>query len=433
MKKSLLAAALALATASTAHAQPETLTLERALELALQQQPSLARTKAGIEAAQARVFVSKLALRPTVTGSASVATGSSPVRACADDPTKTCGGFFDPAASTGLALSANWRIYDFGQTRANVRAAELSALATETTLSTTTLDVKRDVETAYLEAVARGRLVKVAEATVQSEEQHLDQARRFVAAQAKDPIEVAQAQARAANAKAALAQSQSSQAIALANLRSAIGLLDTRPITVDSSWPTPPTTPPELAALVETSRKHRPELVQLERQIAAAEASVTAAEYGNRPVLAANASTQWGPDSNDWSPQPTWTAGLTLSWQFFDGGRAKANARVARADVIGSRAERDALLVSLTAQLDSARAQIVANGAAVAASDEAVTAARAQLQLAEARYAQGLGSQIELADAQQAVTTAEGNLVQAQWQLANAWTQLRRALGEGPF
>jgi outer membrane protein TolC len=40
-----------------------------------------------------------------------------------------------------------------------------------------------------------------------------------------------------------------------------------------------------------------------------------------------------------------------------------------------------------------------------------VAAARAQLPLAEARYAQCLGSQIELADAQTAVTTAEGNLV----------------------
>ena len=55
--------------------------------------------------------------------------------------------------------------------------------------------------------------------------------------------------------------------------------------------------------------------------------------------------------------------------------------------------------------------------------------AGAQLKLAEARYTQGLGSQIELADAQTAVTTAEGNLIQAEWQLAEAWAQLRRALG----
>jgi outer membrane protein TolC len=88
------------------------------------------------------------------------------------------------------------------------------------------------------------------------------------------------------------------------------------------------------------------------------------------------------------------------------------------------------LLVTLTSQLESARAQIVANAAAVQASNEAVVAARAQVQLADARYAQGLGSQIELADAQFAVTTAEGNLVQTQWQLADAWAQLRRALGD---
>lgn len=430
--KKLLSAALVVALAGTANAQPaETLTLQRALELAMQQQPNLARTKANIEAAQARVFLSKIAYVPTVTGSASANAGSSRGQPCANDITRACGGFFELQESTALALSANWRIYDFGQTRANVRAAELSARATETTLATTTLDIRRDVEVAYLEAVARGRLVKVAEATVTSEDLHLDQARKFVAAQAKDPIEVAQAQARAANAKAALASSQATLAIAMANLRSAIGMLDTRPIAVDSTWPTPPTAPPNLAELVETSRKHRPEIAQLELQIQASEASVIAADATNRPILSASATTQYNPASGDWSPEPTWSAGLTLSWQFFDGGRSKYNARVARADVAATKADRNALLVSLTAQLDSARSQIIANGAAVTASDEAVTAARAQLQLAEARYAQGLGSQIELTDAQQAVTLAEGNLVTAQWQLATAWAQLRRQLGEG--
>jgi outer membrane protein TolC len=147
-------------------------------------------------------------------------------------------------------------------------------------------------------------------------------------------------------------------------------------------------------------------------------------------VLSATASTQWGPGSNDWSPQPSWQAGLTLSWALFDGGKSAADVRVARANLVGVQAQRDALLVSLTSALDSARSQIVANRANVQASTEAVTSARAQLQLAEARYAQGLGSQIELTDAQTAVTTAEGNLVSAEFQVANAWAQLRRALGE---
>jgi outer membrane protein len=147
-------------------------------------------------------------------------------------------------------------------------------------------------------------------------------------------------------------------------------------------------------------------------------------------VLSASASTQWSPATGNWSPEPSWNAGLVLSWNLFDGGRAAADARIASANLATSMAQRDALLVTLTSQLDSARAQIVANHANVSASTEAVTAARAQLQLANARYTQGLGSQIELADAQTAVTTAEGNLVQADFQLATAWAQLHRAIAQ---
>jgi outer membrane protein TolC len=434
MKNLSISAALALLVSAPAHAQPsgtEVLTLERAIQIALESQPSLRRTRAQIEASNAQVDIARVVRRPTLTGSGNASLGSRPLRPCADDPTQICGGYFDPNASFQLSVQANWRIFDFGLTSANIRVAELNAIAAGTSLTTAQLDIRRDVEGAYLEAVARARLVKVAEATVTSEDLHLDQARRFVAAQARDPIEVVQAQARAATAKSQLATARSNQAIALANLRAAIGWLDpAKSPVVQDSWPAVQPAPADLPTLVAASRKQRPELVQLERQIEAAEASVTAAGYRNRPVLSATAQTSWNPDSLNYSQDPTWGAGISLSWQFFDGGRARAETRVARANATAARADRDTLLVTLTSQLESARAQIIANTAAVEASDEAVVAARAQLKLAEARYAQGLGSQIELTDAQFAVTSAEGNLVQTQWQLADAWVQLRRALGQ---
>jgi outer membrane protein len=410
----------------------EVLTLDRAIEIAMRQQPSLRQSRAQLEVAQGRVDLSRVSRSPTVNLSASLGVGSTLPRPCAGNPTATCGGFFDPTASTGLAAQASWRIYDFGLTDANIRAAELNAEAAAAAIGTTTLDIRTDVEVAYLEAVARRRLIQVAEATVRSEDAHLDQARRFVAAQAKDPIEVAQATSRDANAKSALAQAQSNEAIALANLRSAIGWVDPASSpTVSPSWPTPADAePPALAVLVDAARKNRPEIVQLDKELLAADASLTAAYAEHRPVLSATAGTQWSPDTDDFSPQPTWNAGITLSWSLFDGGRSAADARVARANVTSATAQRDALLVSLTSQLDLSRAQIIANHANVAASTEAVAAARAQLQLAEARYAQGLGSQIELADAQTAITTAEGNLVQAEFQLATAWAQLHRATAQ---
>jgi outer membrane protein len=412
----------------------EVLTLERAVEIAMRQQPTLRQSQAALEAARGRVDLAKVARNPTLVVDGTLGIGSS--------VTVTGGGgagtaratpdFFSHAESTGIGASASWRIYDFGQTSANIRAAERNADAFAATIGTTTLDIRTNVEVAYLTAVADRKLVVVAETTVRSEDGHLDQARRFVAAQAHDPIEVAQAQARLANAKSALAQAQSNEAIALANLRSAIGWVDpTRSPTVAPNWPVPPEAEPQpLTTLVDSARKNRPEIVQLDKLLEAANASLDAAHAERRPVLSASAQTQWSPGTGDWSPQPTWSAGLQLAVPLFDGGKASADIRIASANVMTAEANRDALLVTLTSQLDAARAEIVANHANVAASTEAVSAARAQLQLSEARYAQGLGSQIELADAQTAVTTSEGNLVQAEFQLASAWAQLHRAVAQ---
>jgi len=399
---------------------PRTLTIEEAVQLAMKQQPSLRQSRASIEAARGRVDQVEATLRPTLTLSGNLtASGGGGSR-----------DFLDPTTGASVGASAAWRIYDFGQTAAQRRAAKLSADAALAGFDTTTLDVRRNVELSYLEAVARARLITVAETTVKSEEVHVDQAKRFVAAQAKDPIEVAQAQTRLANARAALALAYSSQAIALATLRAAIGAVDPdQSFVVANSWPVPPGDAPPLTVLVETARKQRPELVQSDKEVAAAEASIDAAQAQLRPVLSAAARADWGPQFGGNWEQPGWSAGLSLSWLIYNSGRTKADVRVARANRDSAIAQRDVLLIDLTSQLDATRAQIAANRVGVESSKEAVDAARAQLALADARYAQGLGSQIELKDAQTAVTTAAGNLVQSEWQLARAWTNLRRSLG----
>ncbi|HEY4057639.1 MAG TPA: TolC family protein [Kofleriaceae bacterium] len=416
-------------TTTNGAAHEETLTLQKAIDLAMKQQPTIRQARAAIEGAEGRVDAAKVARKPTVALQASL--GASSSRSTGIVTGSSSSGFWDPFITTGLSASAGWRIYDFGLTSANIRAAEANADAVRSEINTTNLDVENNVAVAFLEVVARERLIAVAESTVKSEEQHLDQARRFVAAQAKDPIEVSQAQARAANARSSLAQSQSDAAVALANLRSAIGWVDPNTtFAVDNQWPTPPEKEPTgLPALVDTARKNRPEIISAEKQITAAEASRDASAASRRPVLSASASTAYQPNEDDWSPDPTWNAGLVLSWQLYDGGAAAAQVRIANASVMSAQASRDSLLISLTSELDAARQRIIANRANVQASTEAVTAAREQLKLADARYAQGLGSQIELADAQTAVTTAEGNLITADWNLANAWVTLRRALG----
>jgi outer membrane protein len=413
-----------------------TLTMQRAVELAEKQHPTIRIARAAVEAAYGRVDSAAVVEHPTVTLSVS-ADASSSLRSCPITigglmTFATCPSFDTIGFSTPMGATAKWTIYDFGLTHANVASAQASADAAEATVASTALDVRLGVETAYLQAVAYRRLVIVAQNTVKSEEGHVDQAKRFVAAQAKDPIEVAQAEATLANAQSAEAQAESNEAVAIATLRAAIGWIDpTRQPAVDPNWPVPPSAVPgDLQAYVQTATKHRPDLLALQKDIDAAVAAITAAHAERRPALGASAAVGWTPETGNWDPQPSWSAGLTLSWALWDGGRSAADVRVANANEISAEAQRDSLLVTLTSTIEQYRTQILTNKASVESSTVAVKAAQEELKLAEARYAQGLGSQIELADAETAVTTASGNLITAEWQLATAWANLIRAVAE---
>ena len=416
------------------------LTMARAVELAEKQHPTIRIARAAVEAALGHVDSAAVAEHPTVTLSAGLDAGSTSVLCSqamgtgmgsgAINFSAACPEFNSVAYSTPLIARGSWTIYDFGLTHANVAAAEASADASVATVASTALDVRLNVETAYLQAVAYRRLVIVAQATVKSEEGHVDQAKRFVAAGSKDPIDVAQAEATLANAKSAEAQAESNEAVAIATLRASIGWIDpTRQPAVDPNWPVPPSAMPgDLQPYVQTATKHRPDLLALQKDIDAAEAAITAAHAERRPALGASASVGWTPETGNWDPQPSWAAGLTLSWALWDGGRSASDVRVANANEISAAAQRDSLLVTLTSTIEQYRTQILTNKASVESSTVAVKAAQEELKLAEARYAQGLGSQIELADAETAVTTASGNLITAEWQLATAWANLIRAV-----
>ena len=75
---------------------------------------------------------------------------------------------------------------------------------------------------------------------------------------------------------------------------------------------------------------------------------------------------------------------------------------------------------------------VVALGIAISgfiARDILLANARERLRLAEARYRAGVGSIIEMGDAQVAMVTASSQSVQAEYSLATARSQLQRALG----
>jgi len=121
-------------------------------------------------------------------------------------------------------------------------------------------------------------------------------------------------------------------------------------------------------------------------------------------------------------------AGLSLSWNIFQGGLTGAGER-AQANVMATVCPARSAAATDPVDVDGARLALRAAKESLSSTQEALVNARERLRLAEERYQVGVGSAIELGDAQVALTQAAAQAVQADDRLATARAQLLRAVG----
>jgi outer membrane protein len=124
-----------------------------------------------------------------------------------------------------------------------------------------------------------------------------------------------------------------------------------------------------------------------------------------------------------------WSAALTLNVPVFLGGETKAQIREAKANLAALNAQADIERQQVRLEVEQARLGVRAASESVGAAEEALVNAREQLRLAEGRYETGVGSIIELTDAQVAYTSAGQQKVQAEYGLAQARALFLKALG----
>ena len=184
----------------------------------------------------------------------------------------------------------------------------------------------------------------------------------------------------------------------------------------------------EVDPLLAEANKSRPEVASLEQLVHADELTVRAAQGNYWPALSATAGFTQGGSS---LANLGWNAnvGLALSWGIYQGGLTRAQVAEAEANVANEVAQLDLLRQQLRSDVDAARLAVRAAKASLSATQEALANAKERLRLAEQRYAVGVGSAIELGDAQVALTQAAAQAVQADDKLATARAQLLRALG----
>ena len=413
------------------------LTLDDALLIALDNHPNLQAARERIGAQQAVVGQQMAAYYPTVSLSNEYETS----RTGKASEQTFAGESFSSVAKFGMTL------YNFGKREGAVQAARETLSATSYNYKTTVDSVILGVKQAYYVYLGAKAIVKVREEQVQSRDLLVRQARAFYEVGTRARIDVVRAESNLYTAQADLIATQNAVKVAWVTLKNAMGLreLPERPLVEEAIMTTIPYTLDEAREIAYATR---PELKSFEAQRKAQDQNIAVARRGHLPDL--NFESSYGrkhgsdevqkidrdplPDINrhlnTFPLQPSWSVKLSLNIPIFDGFRTTNRVEEALRNyyVIKSQEEQQRQQVAL--DVEQSYLRMVELQERIKANEAAAKAAKENLDLANGRYQVGVGSIIEVTDAQTLYTDAQTTYVRALYDYKIADAQFVRAIGK---
>jgi outer membrane protein TolC len=139
---------------------------------------------------------------------------------------------------------------------------------------------------------------------------------------------------------------------------------------------------------------------------------------GYFPVLSFVGAFSWQTEDNtfqfdDYNWVTTSNLGLQLSFPLFDGNRIKSRIRQAKSDYEKTRLARLEAEETLAIQIESAELRMAEATKRIQGQEKSIDQAKRAVHIAQTRFANGVGTELELLDSQVALTRAENNHAQA--------------------
>jgi outer membrane protein len=407
----------------------QTLTLDAAIDLALRSHPAEAQARAAVDVASARIEENRAPYLPQIIGTAQYQRITYGPTHRPGVPVNSTSSWTTTSDYFTFGGTASQLIYDFGQTSNRWSSAKASESAASHSERAVQVQMITNVRKAYFQARALRDLVDVAANTVTNQEMHLKQIAAMVEAGMRPEIDRVTGETSLANAQVQLISAQNAFDVACATFNQTIGQStatnyepgsDDMPKVVDEDAP--------LDRLLESAVRDRPELASFAKQRQAQQKLIAAAQGSYGPSLQAQASLSGTGVALD-NLGPNWWVGGLLTWPIYTGGLVPGQVAEAKANLRAINAQEDAFRLQIRVDVEQAALAIRAARATLTATSLALENAKKQLQLAESRYAAGMGGVIELSDAQVTQTQTAAQEISARFSLASARAALLGALG----
>ena len=415
------------------------LTLEQAVQRALDQGFAMRLARADVLDANGQVREALSSALPQITGSVTYTRQFASIYQGAASDTSSIGKLFKntPFGAPNLwniQLQATQLLWSGGKVGAGLAAAKSVRQIASLQQSETAADVTYQVKQAYWNAALQGRLLAIAVENLDQARQHLHEVQLYRQAGTRAEYDLLRAQVDAANQEPAVVAARNGYDIALLDLKRLLTVPADQPMALATNLESPAATIPVLAT-DSLDGPVRPTLAAADATVTQQELLLKVARADRWPTL--QATTTYNEQAFPQSVFPGsgdqfrrgWNGEVKLSFPIFLGFRTEGKVEQARAAVLRAEAQRDQVRKQVELEVAQARAEVARARALLVARRETVRQAQRAQYLAGVRYTNGMATQLEVSDARVAQQQAEVNEVQATRDYFVALAQLERALG----
>ena len=158
--------------------------------------------------------------------------------------------------------------------------------------------------------------------------------------------------------------------------------------------------------------------------------NISLARSGNYPVLSGNASYNWAAENKASPIEEGWSAGVVLTVPLFSGFLTSHQVAEAKSNLYILKANEESLRQQIMFDVRQAYLNLEAAEASIATAELGASQAKENMDLANGRYAAGVGSPIEVSDAFATYVTAQASYTSALSNYKIAQANIEKAMGE---
>lgn len=399
----------------------ETLTLARVVEIARFRQPEILAARAGVAAGESRVGLARSGYYPQVDGLAGYSRISTPAGSF------TTGGRGSSSFNHYSAeITASQMLFDFGRTKTRVEISKSGLDSSRADLADVEEQVVFAATLAYYDLLKAMRNREVVAERGRQFTQHLEQAQGFFQAGLKPRYDVTRAEVDLSNARLDLTRAENSLELARVELNNAMGLPEAPPYEVEDdlgfrSFEL------DLESALASAEEGRADLKALLLRKRLASQELRLAGKGSHPTVAANAGA--GYSGEDFPLDEGWNVGMALSFPIFNGHQTRYRVEEARAGLSRLAANESALRLAIGKEVRQGYLMLQETAQRVRASELILRQAEENHELATGRYRAGVGTPVELADADAILVNARTGHIQALYDHRLGVAAMKRAMG----